>query len=202
MKPWIDHPFCKNRSQHALALCALCRADARFQNSMPSRGWQNPRDAICPEGFKLGEVPPAAIEGRAKLIAAIVAPAVKTKLPHAKPTSASSAATIPRLSSRPGDLLTWLIHFTLEIPPCATCQARAEKMNDWGWLGCWRERRAIVSWLAEQSRARHFAPSSASNTAAIVCGLRAALRSFTLRRLNWRRSWSHAPPPPPRSRAT
>jgi len=34
------------------------------------------------------------------------------------------------------------------------CDARKNKMNRWGWLGCWRRRDLIAAWLADEAKRR------------------------------------------------
>jgi hypothetical protein len=53
----------------------------------------------------------------------------------------------------PGTLLASLIHqLTGKVPSnCVTCSERAKQMNEWGWLGCWRNRDVILCWLAEEA---------------------------------------------------
>jgi len=57
----------------------------------------------------------------------------------------------------PGSLLTTAIRLiTGEEPgPACKCKARAEKMNEWGWLGCARNRATIAEWLVDEARKRN-----------------------------------------------
>lgn len=51
----------------------------------------------------------------------------------------------------PGDLLEHAIHAVAGIKPCPLCRHRRTRMNDWGWWGCWRNRRRIMQWLVESA---------------------------------------------------
>lgn len=54
----------------------------------------------------------------------------------------------------PGDMLAYLICRVTGFAAregCG-CRARREQMNTWGWVGCWRHRRTIVSWLAAAAK--------------------------------------------------
>ena len=57
----------------------------------------------------------------------------------------------------PGSLLTTAIRLiTGEEPgPACKCKARAQKMNEWGWLGCARNRATIAEWLVDEARKRN-----------------------------------------------
>jgi hypothetical protein len=37
---------------------------------------------------------------------------------------------------------------------CGRCVERIRTMNNWGWWRCWRNRKTIATWLAEEARAR------------------------------------------------
>jgi predicted Fe-S protein YdhL (DUF1289 family) len=37
---------------------------------------------------------------------------------------------------------------------CSGCNARARQMNEWGWLGCLRNRQTIYDWMTQEARAR------------------------------------------------
>lgn len=56
-KPWIDSPDCKNHVAHGFVPCLFCRTVGKWQDRQEQRGWQNPREAACPEGFALWETP-------------------------------------------------------------------------------------------------------------------------------------------------
>lgn len=61
----------------------------------------------------------------------------------------------PRFSTDPGGLLKWLIwKITDQIPGNCQCNQRAEKMKEWGWRGCWKNRKTILEWLAHEAHAR------------------------------------------------
>ncbi|MCC6683119.1 MAG: hypothetical protein IT445_19660 [Phycisphaeraceae bacterium] len=56
---------------------------------------------------------------------------------------------------QPGDLLAWMIRRVTGQPPCPMrCADRRRQMNEWGWLGCWRHRDEILTWLADEARRR------------------------------------------------
>ena len=37
---------------------------------------------------------------------------------------------------------------------CGTCGTRVQQMNEWGWLGCLKERQTIITWLQEAASLR------------------------------------------------
>jgi hypothetical protein len=53
----------------------------------------------------------------------------------------------------PGTLLSILIQQLTgkQSADCSACSARANQMNAWGWIGCWRERATIAQWLMEEA---------------------------------------------------
>lgn len=57
---------------------------------------------------------------------------------------------------RPGDILASIIHKTTGIKPCKTCSKRQEQMNEWGWWGCWRNRKTIIKWMCEEAKKRGY----------------------------------------------
>src|SRR6266436_1727659 len=66
------------------------------------------------------------------------------------------AAPGPAPKAQPGDVLSAVIFQTTGryAQTCGKCVERMRQMNTWGWWGCWRHRQEIVSWLAEEARAR------------------------------------------------
>jgi hypothetical protein len=57
-------------------------------------------------------------------------------------------------SGSPGNLFSIVIHKITGQSPCANCLGRIALMNQWGWWKCWRNRKTIATWLAEEARAR------------------------------------------------
>lgn len=56
---------------------------------------------------------------------------------------------------QPGDLLAWMIRIVTGQSPCPMrCADRRRQMNAWGWIGCWRHRDEILTWLADEARRR------------------------------------------------
>lgn len=62
----------------------------------------------------------------------------------------------PALTNRPGSLLAFLIHrLTGETGSAGcNCDRRRRAMDRWGFGGCWKRRHLIISWIAEEARAR------------------------------------------------
>lgn len=61
----------------------------------------------------------------------------------------------PMLKMPPGEVLKILIRELIGVEALGTCdcEKRAATMNTWGWLGCWRHRRQIISWLRQSATA-------------------------------------------------
>lgn len=56
---------------------------------------------------------------------------------------------------KPGDLFSIVILKITGAGPCPNqCRERIAQMNDWGWWKCWRNRKTIATWLAEEARRR------------------------------------------------
>jgi hypothetical protein len=72
--------------------------------------------------------------------------------------SLSPRPSTPPASSlrRPGDLFSIVIKKITgqTAGNCGCCAARIQTMNAWGWWRCWRERKLIALWLAEEARRR------------------------------------------------
>lgn len=62
----------------------------------------------------------------------------------------------PKLTTRPGSLLSWLIHrVTGETGRTGCgCDRRRRAMDRWGWSGCWRRRHQIIVWVVHEARRR------------------------------------------------
>lgn len=69
----------------------------------------------------------------------------------ADPTIESPDASF---SSQPGSLLKWAIWKATGIKACSTCSERSRQMDQWGWLGCWKERKTITDWLIHECKSR------------------------------------------------
>ena len=134
MKPWIESPICKLREKNGYNFCVFCRLHKAWQDKWEGQGFQNPRDATCPEGWKVGEKPDKFV----KVQQAMVAMHEPSK-------------------SGPGDMLAVAIKQLTGIAPCSRCRARQHQMNRWGWWGCWRNRSTIAEWLLQEARARGIA---------------------------------------------
>ena len=53
----------------------------------------------------------------------------------------------------PGTAIKLLLSYCCDIrpTPACPCEARAKEMNDRGWMWAWRERRMVMSWVAEEA---------------------------------------------------
>jgi hypothetical protein len=58
MKNWTESKACLARREHNFIVCLFCRTRGAWQDHMAAQGFQNPRDAVCPEGFPLWQTPP------------------------------------------------------------------------------------------------------------------------------------------------
>jgi len=55
----------------------------------------------------------------------------------------------------PGTVFSRLIKKVTGEQPCPVkCRERVQLMNQWGWWKCWRERKTIAGWIAEEARKR------------------------------------------------
>jgi len=56
----------------------------------------------------------------------------------------------------PGDLLSVIIfRITGQYAAnCGVCGQRKAKMNRWGWIGCWKNRKEIIGWLILEAAKR------------------------------------------------
>lgn len=57
---------------------------------------------------------------------------------------------------RPGSVLKVAIRLVTGDEPSSGCGCsdRAGQMNAWGWWGCWKQRKTIAGWLAEEAQKR------------------------------------------------
>lgn len=78
----------------------------------------------------------------------------------------------PELAKEPGSLLKWMIWKLTGVLPCPKCDRRAQEMNEWGWLGCWRNRRKIYEWLTHEANSRGHQIDEATLQALLLAGLR------------------------------
>lgn len=80
--------------------------------------------------------------------------------------SLPSVNTIAPSIKNPGDLFA-LIIFKItgqHTANCGVCGRRKKQMNEWGWLGCWRNRKTIIAWLCEEAAKRGHKIDKASMT--------------------------------------
>jgi len=86
----------------------------------------------------------------------------------------------PGSLARPGDLLAWMIHRVTGITPgpACSCRTRQRQMNEWGWLGCLRNRATILAWIGDEAgkRGHHLGRTAALDL------LRAALQEWRAQR--------------------
>lgn len=80
---------------------------------------------------------------------------VLCRFPNVDCDTEKSAPQQPRKSG-PGDKLHWLIRQITGYDPSSGCLCvpRMQQMNQWGWLGCWRNRTTIYGWLKEEAAKR------------------------------------------------
>lgn len=98
---------------------------------------------------------------------------------HANRAAAEQPAK-PGSLARPGDLLAWIIRKVtgIEPGPYCSCRQRQEQMNEWGWLGCFRKRATILTWISDEAGKR----GHAIGRAAALDLLRAAVRELKAQR--------------------
>lgn len=86
----------------------------------------------------------------------------------------------PGSLARPGDLLAWMIHRVTGVTPgpACSCRTRQRQMNEWGWIGCLRNRATILAWIGDEAGKR----GHQLGRAAALDLLRAAIREWKAQR--------------------
>jgi hypothetical protein len=96
-KPWTESPACQEHQQQEYRTCLFCRTVGKWQDHMGSGDFQNPRDAVCPEGFKLWETPLPLTLAMQKASGATVGDTLRTALQKSPsprpPVTAGKVAT-------------------------------------------------------------------------------------------------------------
>lgn len=133
MPNWIESDECKKAAAAGgTAMCVFCRKRNDWRQIKEAAGLGNPRDTICPLGFKLGEMP---------------------SIPKPKAQEAKQNQT--QASFRPGDIFASLIHKITGQVPCARCNDRRQQMNKLGWIGCLKNHNMIVGWIVDEAKRRN-----------------------------------------------
>ena len=54
----------------------------------------------------------------------------------------------------PGQVLSKAIELLLgkAVKGCFRCRRQASQMNEWGWWGCWKQRKLIAGWISNEAR--------------------------------------------------
>jgi hypothetical protein len=138
--------------------CKSCRTDRAWRVSIsqtytPPDGkvdWECPLDVPWPEGYE----------------------------PGAEPTVHAGRPDGYRNPKGPGRLLASLIHTLTGQQPCDACLTMAYQMDEWGWWGCWKNRKLIKEHLLAQCKERGLECSDSLVESAV----RQALRGVKLRR--------------------
>lgn len=58
--------------------------------------------------------------------------------------------TIDLRMPKPGDILAVIFSWALKTK-CQKCKTRQKQMNQWGWLGCWRNSGTILAWICQSA---------------------------------------------------
>jgi len=92
----------------------------------------------------------------------------------------STIPSKPGSLARPGDLLAWMIHRVTGVNPgpYCSCRQRQQQMNEWGWIGCLRNRATILAWIGDEAGKR----GHVLGRAAAIDLLRAAFREWKAQR--------------------
>lgn len=95
---------------------------------------------------------------------------------HSIAQSAEQQPAKPGSLAQPGDLLAWIIGRITGIAPGpnCSCKARQRQMNEWGWLGCFKNRATIIAWIGDEAGKR----GHAIGRSAAIDLMRAAVREL------------------------
>jgi hypothetical protein len=59
---------------------------------------------------------------------------------------------VDKRSIRPGDIIHWMTQKAgFEMGRNCGCTEMRKQMNDWGWIGCLRNRRTLVDWFVSKA---------------------------------------------------
>jgi hypothetical protein len=75
---------------------------------------------------------------------------------------------------QPGDALALVILQVTKQGPCGLCTSMKEKMNGWGWIGCWQNRDEICEFLVKQAESRGIIIEKSTVAGLLVAAIKTA----------------------------
>ena len=141
--------------------CRSCRTDPAWRRSLVGF-YGGPVDFACPldkpwpQGYTpsdeaIGEVKPAKpMRTQTRSITVGDPEAAKRARAEYERQRAEDAR-------KPGTILAAAIKAAVGVDlgaGCAVCSERKKQMDQWGFLGCWRNRREILGWVSAEATAR------------------------------------------------